>query len=283
MKSTSKPVSGFPTEAFGNDKVYRQRYLCKSTFALCLLLTVYFASFSFAQPASPSGGDVSYPSASGYVVDQSGIIDSTAQGRIEGWILELKQKTSAEVAVVTVDSTGPLSIEEYAVNLFKRFGIGQKGKDNGVLLLVAYKDRHMRIEVGYGLEGAITDAYSGRIINTIMAPEFKQGNFSDGIEKGAAAIVSLIAKEYNVTLTGVPQTVDESQPETTSRFFWVLIICIIIALSLFRGGFFPIFLPGGGYSRGGFGGGGFGGGGFSGGFGGFGGGMSGGGGASGGW
>ncbi len=118
---------------------------------------------------------MSYPADSGYVVDQSGIIDSAAQSRLEAWILELKQKTSAEVAVVTVDSTEPLSIEEYAVNLFQRFGIGQKGKDNGVLFLVAYKDRHMRIEVGYGLEGAITDAYSSQIINAIMAPEFKAG------------------------------------------------------------------------------------------------------------
>ena len=227
--------------------------------------------------------------ASGYVVDQSGIIDSAARSRIEGWILELNQKTTAQVAVVTVDSTGPLSIEEYAVNLFQRFGIGQKGRDNGALLLVAYKDRHMRIEVGYGLEGAITDAYSSQIINTIMAPEFKEGHFSDGIEKGTAAIVTLIAKEYNITLTGVPQPVYQDQG---SGSFWILllIICIFVSFFFSRGGgmFLPmVFFPGG-YGRGGFGGGGFGGGfggggGFSGGFGGFGGGMSGGGGASGGW
>jgi uncharacterized protein len=270
-----------------------------SLLVFCLLLTVNFAPFSFAQHASPvgpatgeSGGDVSYPVASGYVVDQSGIIDSAARSRIEGWILELKQKTTAEVAVVTVDSTGPVSIEEYAVNLFQRFGIGTgrnqpygvKGTgplDNGVLLLVAYKDRHMRIEVGYGLEGAITDAYSSQIINTIMAPEFKEGHFSDGVEKGTAAIVTLIAKEYNVTLTGVPQPVYQDQG---SNSFWglLLIICIFISFFFSRGGgmFLPIlFFPGGGYSKGGFGGGG----GFSGGFGGFGGGMSGGGGASGGW
>ena len=240
-----------------------------------LLLIVSFVPFSFAE-------DVSYPPASGYVIDQSGIIDGTARDRIEGWILELKQKTNAEVAVVTVDSTGPLSIEEYAVNLFQRFGIGQKGRDNGVLLLVAYKDRHMRIEVGYGLEGAVTDATSSRIINAIMTPEFKEGRFSDGIEKGTAAIVTLIAKEYNATLTGVPQPVYQDQEGSS---FWVLLLifCIFISFFFSRGGgmFLPIlFFPGGGYGRGGFGGTG---GGFGGGFGGFGGGMSGGGGASGGW
>jgi len=84
----------------------------------------------------------------------------------------------------------------------------------------------MRIEVGYGLEGAITDAYSSRIINTIMTPEFKEGHFSDGIEKGTAAIVTLIAKEYNVTLTGVPEPVYQDQQGGS---IWVLlfIFCIL--------------------------------------------------------
>ena len=251
---------------------------CATLLAMTLIC---FAPFGFAQSALPAGRDISYPAASGYVIDQSGIIDSAARSRIEGWIIELKQKTTAQVAVVTVDSTGPLSIEEYAVNLFQRFGIGQKGRDNGVLLLVAYKDRHMRIEVGYGLEGAVTDAYSSRIINTIMTPEFKEGRFSDGIEKGTAAIVTLIAKEYNTTLTGVPQPVYQDQ-ESSSFWGLLLIFCIFISFFFSRGGgmFLPIlFFPGGGYGRGGFGSGG----GFGGGFGGFGGGMSGGGGASGGW
>lgn len=240
-------------------------------FPLWLLLTISFVPCVFAQ-------EPSYPAASGYVVDQSGIIDSATKSRLEAWILELKQKTTAEVAVVTVNSTEPLTIEDYAVKLFQRFGIGQKGKDNGVLLLVAYKDRHMRIEVGYGLEGAITDAYSSRIINAIIAPEFKAGNFSEGIEKGTAAIVTLVAKEYNITLTGVPQT---TYQDAQGGSIWSLlfVLCIFLSFALSRGGmFFPIFL-GSGYGTGGLGGGG----GFSGGFGGFGGGMSGGGGASGGW
>ncbi len=239
-----------------------------------LLFTAYFASPSFAQ-------DVTYPTASGYVVDQSGIIDSDTKSKLEGWILELKQKTTAEVAVVTVDSTEPLPIEEYAVNLFQRFGIGQKGKDNGVLLLIAYKDRHMRIEVGYGLEGAVTDASSSQIINSIIRPAFKQGDYSEGIEKGTAAIVSLIAKEYNVTLNGVPQPVYQDQQDGSLWFVWVILF-IIIFLLMRRSGTLGAgsYIAGGMLGGGGFGGGG---GGFSGGFGGFGGGMSGGGGASGGW
>jgi len=249
-------------------------------FVFGILLITNFYSLGYAQSADQVGTSVSYPQANGYVVDQSGIIDPATQARLNAWILELKQKTGSELAVVTVDTTGPLSIEEYAVNLFGRFGIGQKGKDNGVLLLVAYKDHHMRIEVGYGLEGAITDALSSRIINMIMSPEFKQGNFSDGVEKGAGAIVSLIAKEYNVTLTGVPEPVYQDEQGGS---IWVLlfIVCIFISFFFSRGG---MFVPMGYFPGGGFGGRGYsGGGGFGGGFGGFGGGSSGGGGASGSW
>jgi uncharacterized protein len=248
-----------------------------SKLLLGLLLTINLAPLSFAQ-------DVAYPSASGYVVDQSGIMDAGTKSRLEAWILELKQKTTAEVAVVTVDSTEPLSIEEYAVNLFQRFGIGQKGKDNGVLLLVAYKDHHMRIEVGYGLEGAITDAYSSQIINSIMSPKFKQGNFSDGIEKGTAAIVTLIAKEYNVTLIGVPEPNYQTSSQSNDSIWFAVFFFIFFMVFAFRfNGRNFVYGPGGFSS--GMGGGGFsgGGGGFSGGFGGFGGGGSGGGGASGGW
>jgi len=238
---------------------------------VCLLL---FLSSSVCSKAQ----EVSFPSPSGYVVDQSGIIDSASKSRLEAWILELKQKTGAEIAVVTVDSTEPLTIEDYAVKLFQRFGIGQKSKDNGVLLLVAYKDRHMRIEVGYGLEGAVTDATSSRIINSIMTPEFKAGRFSEGIEKGTAAIVTLVAKEYNVNLSGVPQP-DYQENQGGSVWTLLFFACIFLSFALSRGGFVPLFI-GGGYG----GGGGYsGGGGFSGGFGGFGGGMSGGGGSSGSW
>ncbi|MDE2027969.1 MAG: TPM domain-containing protein [Candidatus Omnitrophica bacterium] len=255
---------------------------------LCLWLSLAVMGsvpVSLAQ-TFPSPGKIAYPQPTGYVVDQSGIIDGNTRNLLEGWILELKQKTGAEVAVVTVDTTEPLPIEEYAVNLFQRFGIGQKGKDNGVLLLVAYKDRHIRIEVGYGLEGAITDAYSKRIISAIMTPAFRQGDFSGGIKNATAAIVSLIAKEYNVKLTGVPQPVYQEQQSSGSGWLFLFILCIFISFLLSRGGgggmFFPMLL--GGFGGGGYGSGGsFSGGGFGGGFGGFGGGLSGGGGASGGW
>src|SRR5690606_3422241 len=150
------------------------------------------------------------------------------------------------------------------------WGIGQKGEDNGVLLIVAQAERTVRIEVGYGLEGALTDALSANIINTIIVPAFKRGQFEDGIEQGAGAIMAAVRGEYR------PQPAHSGKKQGG----WIWFMPIFIGLMFLRGFGGPgsggrrgIFIPGG------FGGGGFGGrGGFGGGGGGFGGG-----GASGGW
>lgn len=223
------------------------------------------------------------PQPTGYVVDQAGLIESSDKENIENWIRQLQEKTTAQVAVVTVPTTGGVPVEDYAVKLFERFAIGQKGKDNGVLLLVASQDRAMRIEVGYGLEGVLTDAKSSAIINTLIVPEFKAGQFSAGIAKGAWAIVREVAAEYNTEISGapnVPMPVEEN-PVLANV---VLIFFIVVIILMFLGGGNTGFRGGrsGGYrGSGGFGGGFGGGGGGS--FGGFGGGRSGGGGASGRW
>lgn len=227
-----------------------------------------------------------YPNPTGSVVDTANVIDAADRVKIESWIKELNEKTSAEIAVVTIPTIAPRTVEDYAVGLFEQWGIGKKGKDNGVLLLVATQDRAMRIEVGYGLEGAVTDALSSRIINNTIIPEFKSGQYSSGIAKGTWAIVSLIAKEYNVAISGDPGYVQEGAPLATPEFGWVIlfifisaIILIIMLRSMGSG-------PPGGFGGWSGGSGGFGGGSSGrsgGGFGGFGGGRSGGGGASGRW
>jgi uncharacterized protein len=221
-----------------------------------------------------------------YIYDGAGIISDADRQTILQLISELDRKTTAQVAVVTVPTTEPDAIETFAVNLFAKWGIGRKGKDNGVLFLVAKNDHKMRIEVGYGLEGALPDAICNRIINAIVVPEFKQSNFSVGVLKGTAAIVSLVAKEYNVAVTGDENEIYSSVRAPNDNSSIAVLIVIAIILFFF---FMPLFFPSfgsrrsSGYWYGG-GSGGFGGGGFSGGgFGGFGGGMSGGGGSSGGW
>jgi uncharacterized protein len=231
--------------------------------------------------------DVHYPSVPGdYIYDSAGMVDAGDKQAIRNLLTELDRKTSAQVAVATVPTTEPETIEGYAVELFKRWGIGQKGKDNGVLFLIAKNDRKMRIEVGYGLEGALPDAICQRIISSIVTPEFRQSNFSGGVHKGVGAIVSLIAKEYNVAITGEENAVYQkvtSQEDSLESSVVFIIFCVIVLIMILsshsRRGYY-----GGGYWYGGSSGGFGGGGGFSGGgFGGFGGGSSGGGGASGGW
>ena len=238
-----------------------------------------------------TGGQLSaqnavYPSPQGVVTDLTGALEQDDKSRITQLIEELKEKTSAEVAVAVVPTTQPETIETYAVKLFERWGIGQKGKDNGVLFLIAINDRSLRIETGYGLEGALPDAVCSQIINQIIVPEFKAGRVSVGISKGVAAIVSLVAKEYNVAVSGaeaaaVPQPAPESGFDGLVTLVFILLILgffILQFLNPFSG------FGGRGYwtgTGGGFGGG-FGGG-SGGGFGGFGGGFSGGGGASGRW
>jgi uncharacterized protein len=103
-----------------------------------------------------------------------------------------EDRTTDQIVVLTVPTIGGDSIEEYAGRVFAEWKLGQKGKDNGVLVVVAPKDRKMRIEVGYGLEGTLTDAMASRIIRNEMTPQFKSSNFDGGIESGVAAIVALL-------------------------------------------------------------------------------------------
>lgn len=215
-----------------------------------------------------------FPKPSGYVTDSANIISSDTKSAIHNLSYELQQKSGAQLAVVTVKSLDGLSVEDYAWQLFEKWGIGEKGKDTGVLLLIAPSERKMRIEVGYGFEGAIPDGLAGEIIRNDITPYFKQGDMDQGILRGALVLLKLMANETNVSLSGnyeLPRRVQR-------RVSPIRIIFNILFILLFLGGrwfFFPLFLGGRGYYSGG--GGGFGG------FGGFGGGLSGGGGASGSW
>ncbi len=250
-----------------------------------LYLAVLFPHNSQAQisplPAKPLG----------YVSDFAGVIRPADRMAIERLAAELEKKTTAQIAVVTVQSVKPETIEMYAVRLFEKWGIGQKGKDNGVLLLVAVKDRRVRIETGYGVEGIIPDAIADKIIRDILVPAFKQEDYSGGIKAGAIAIISLIAKDAGVTITGQEEAVYQQvghQPSALESFLsFIFMVIFFILIIGTRTGLLWFFLLGPmGHRRGGYWyGSGFGGsrGGFGGGFGGFGGGLSGGGGASGGW
>ena len=229
------------------------------------------------------------PAPQGFVTDQAGVIDPATKTKLTQLLEELKQKTGAEIAVLTVDSTAPLDDFTYALQVAEAWKPGKKREDTGVLVLVAVKDRKIRVLTGYGVEGVLPDGLVGAIQDREMLPEFRAGRIGEGIWRGVAALAERIAAERGVTLSGVPAPRPVSQQGEAPLPPWLLLLLVIGLLLLFsRGGFGPprgrrgpIILPGGfsGGSGGGFGG--FGGGG--GGFGGFGGGGFGGGGAGRSW
>ena len=229
--------------------------------------------------AGGAWADLTFPALTGRVVDQAGILSPATQRKIMEMSAEAEQRTGNQIVVVTVKSLQGTSIEDYGYQLGRHWGIGQKGQNNGAILLVAPLEHHVRIEVGYGLEDRLTDAQSKLIIENLILPRFRGGDFDAGVLVGTAALLQVI--------TGQPVAVPEAGPQNAGQQQQsdnpLSAIFVIIFLLFFfgRGLFWPLLFMGSGLGRGGWGGGsggGFSGGGFSGG-----GGSFGGGGASGSW
>ena len=238
------------------------------------------------------GEDIQVPSPQGLVSDFAGVIDQPTREQLTRLLQELKDKTGAEIAIVTVETTQPLTAFDYAIKVAEAWKPGAKGKDNGVVFLVATKDRKMFIATGYGVEGVLPDGKVGEIRDAYVMPYFKQGDYAHGILAGTQVMADLIASEYGVRLTEGQFPRAHTRTGAEAPPSWMLLVFALIALGLvvaaFTGTRRSRYTRFGGarYDGGGFGGSGFGGGGFGGsggGFGGFGGGGFGGGGAGGDW
>ena len=233
------------------------------------------------------------------VNDFAEVIDDASEREIDRRIRALKDATGDVVVVATVRTYQPYGdIDSYAVKMFENGGrgIGEKGKDNGLLLVVAVDDRRARVEVGYDLEQFITDGFAGETIRTAMSPQFARGEYGAGLLAGVTRIINRIAERRGVTLQDVPRPppAPTHAPQNDFPIGLIILILFLLMSGLLRGGRRRrrgpwVTGPWSGWNSGvgPFGGGGFGGGfggfGGGGGFGGFGGGRSGGGGASGGW
>jgi uncharacterized protein len=134
----------------------------------------------------------SFPALTGRVIDEANVLDAAQRAALERKLKAHEDKTSDQVVVATVRSLAGTSVEDYANRLYRHWQLGQKDRNNGVLLLVAPNERKVRIEVGYGLEGALTDALSKVIITAAIAPRFKAGDFAGGLDAGADAIISIL-------------------------------------------------------------------------------------------
>ena len=221
-----------------------------------------------------------------YVVDLAGMIDDATENRLNGYLRELEQKTTAQAVILTIPSLEGESIEDFSITIaHDKWKLGQKGKDNGVLLLISQKDRKYRIEVGYGLEGVLPDSLVGSLGRNLLVPYFRKGDYSTGIFTAAIAIADKIAEASGVKIEGMPtikystQTAEKSEP--ASLFNTIITVAFLIVLGILfiknpRLFLMLLLFSSMGGRRGSWGGGG-------GGFGGGGGGGFGGGGASGGW
>jgi len=249
-----------------------------------LMKRLFLITFIFLLFSCVAQGEI--PAPEGLLNDFANVISPEYKEKINALLNEIEQKTSAEICVVTSSSIEPYGENEYAQMLFDSWKIGKKENDNGILILLAVKERRWRIHTGYGVEGILPDGVCGEIGRTYMVPYFKDGKYSEGLYSGVTAVASIISKDAHITLVNLNNTryfKEKSQNvfgDATNLFipFFVFlffnIVLFIHSRELRRG------MRSGGYQSGGFYGGGFGGFG-GGGFGGFGGGMSGGGGGGG--
>ncbi len=276
------------------------------------LLFFPYLLFAYVSPGQPSG----------FVNDFTGVLSGEDRVVLESKIAQFKKDSGNEISVAVIKSLGDEPIENYAVRLFEEWGVGGKSKDNGILLVIALDDRRMRIEVGYGLEGALTDIQSHSIINNVLKPAFQRGDYYGGIDKAIddislatkgeyktinqskfdgldidwvniaglifIVVVSVLARSKSWWAGGVAGAIFGALVSFIYGLFYIGITSLILFIPL---GLFIDFISSKAYQHGAktgrypwwMGGGPHGGSGFGGGFGGFGGGRSGGGGSSGDW
>lgn len=160
------------------------------------------AILAFATAVAAQAAEVPY--LTGRVVDNAEILSPDTRKRLAESLRQHEQKTGNQVAVLTVPTINGESVEEYAVRVFEQWKLGQKGKDNGVLVLIVPKDRRMRIEVGYGLEGVLTDAHASRIIRNLMTPRFREGDFNGGVARGVDAVIAQLEGKPVAARSGRP-------------------------------------------------------------------------------
>lgn len=163
-----------------------------------------------------------FPNLSDVIVDNASLLDAKTTSFLKEKLLQNEHNTTNQFVIATINSLENNSIEVYATALFRHWKLGQKDKNNGILLLVAPNERKVRIEVGYGLEGVVTDAKAGYIINYNILPEFKKGNFQEGIYQGAMEILKLLSGDK-----------EEEKPVNELVFFFLFAFFAFFALTIF--------------------------------------------------
>lgn len=180
--------------------------------------------------AAVAVAQIQLPDLTGRVVDDAHLLDGGLEARLTDQLQQHERETGNQVVVVTLDSLQGRTIEEIGVELGRKWGIGQEGENNGVLLIVAPNERKVRIEVGYGLEGLLTDATASVIIQNVILPRFRDGDMSGGIEAGVIRLLSVLGGDSEPTETySVPEDTDEFWIPPPF-FIWLVFVLIMFYL-----------------------------------------------------
>ncbi len=204
--------------------------------------------------ASTQAAALEVPPLKGRVNDYADMLSPATVKQLSDQLAALERTDSTQIVVLTINSLQGDPIEDFSIRVAEKWGIGQKGKDNGAILLISQKDRKMRIEVGYGLEGKLTDLMSGQIIRNVITPEFKAGRFDQGVIEGVNAMIGAVRGEYTATRQPRRNPGNASQ----GMFFALIVFAVLVAqigrLKLFAGTaaggvllpiFGSLFFPGG--------------------------------------
>lgn len=184
-----------------------------------VLILVFTGFISFVQAEQ-----IEVPVMTGHLTDPAELLTPYEHDLLKGIIDDNNKSTGAEVGVLVIPSTGDDTIEQFATKVFDEWRLGDSKRNDGVLLLVAWQDRKVRIEVGYGLEGVITDALAGQIIRHEIIPKFKKGHLNDGIKSGLESIDSLINHQTNSEL--------QEPPEVQVGTWWILLLWVFVVIGI---------------------------------------------------
>jgi uncharacterized protein len=194
--------------------------------ALCTLVAVSLSTAVSAQQTFPVPRD--------HVEDRAGVLDAATRRQIDGYLTELESKSGAQVILLTLRTTAGEDIREFGLRHAEAWKLGQKGKDNGALILIAVDDREYAFETGEGLEGTLPDSWLGRMTREFFVPNFRKGDFAAGLTQGTIAIVNKIADDAGVTIGGIPDYRVRARAEgrrarSFNWFFWIIILIVILS------------------------------------------------------
>ena len=198
--------------------------------------TFLLALFSVAVLCLSSAHSLDVPALLGYVNDYADMISPSAKAELEKELRSFEKADSTQIVILTVPSLGGEVMEEFSIRVAEAWKIGQKGKDNGIIFIVAKQERKMRIEVGRGLEGRLTDLMAGRIVDLVVKPRFKRGDFDGGFIAGISSLIDATRGEFKVDVTQRPAKREKSSQLLTFLIFGGIILLILGSMSRILGG-----------------------------------------------